>query len=147
MLLIDTNPIKGARDSEHVIYLNNGLQINVRKTKVMRINTTYSTPIKPNGLSIDKICQFGYPGSVITTTGGTNDDISARINKARAVFGRLKQIWSSNVISIQTRIRVFKSCDLPVLLYGSDMRSYSSNDILRAQVFVNIFLRRILKLF
>ena len=40
------------------------------------------------------------------------------IDKARAVFLQLKNVWSSKDVTLQTKIRIFNGNVKPVLLYG-----------------------------
>ena len=60
-----------------------GLQINVAKTKMMRINTTVPCNLEVNGEAIGEVGSFCYLGSVITGDGGANHDVESRIRKAR----------------------------------------------------------------
>lgn len=62
------------------------------KTKLMRINSTITTPIRLNDTPIEQVTEFCYLGSEITKTEGTSEDITTRIHKARSPFGRLKQM-------------------------------------------------------
>ena len=46
-------------------------------------------------------------------------DIKARISKANQAFAMLKTIWRSKNIKIRTKMKIYKSNVLGVLLYGS----------------------------
>ena len=46
-----------------------------------------------NNLGIEDVTFFTYLGSVINITGGTDEDVLARIGKARSVFNTLTIIW------------------------------------------------------
>lgn len=124
-----------------------GLRVNCSKTKEMRLNNTDAASIKVNGETVERVEQFTYLGSVMSPQGGTESDVEARINKARAAFGRLKPVWRSSIISRRTKIRIFDSNVKSVLLYGCETW-FVKNDIAnRLQVFVNKCLRQILKVF
>ncbi len=45
------------------------------------------------------------------------DRLKNRLSKARGAFIRLKKIWNSNNISIKTKLRLYKTLVVPVLLY------------------------------
>ena len=75
------------------------------------------------------------------------DDIKARLGKARGAFIRLKNIWKSTNISRKTKMRLYKSCVLPVLLYGAECWRMTEKDINKISSFHNCCLRRILKIF
>ncbi len=47
----------------------------------------------------------------------TQAEIKTRTNKARGAFAALKNIWKTKRISKKTKIRIFKSNVLSVLLY------------------------------
>ena len=93
-----------------------GLHINRGKTKVLRINTTITEPVRLDEDLLEEVNSFTYLGSVVDIQGGTEADVKARIGKARAVILQLKNVWSSIDL---TKIRIFNSNVKPVLLYGS----------------------------
>ena len=63
-----------------------GLKINTDKTKTIKINSNAREQIMINNLGIEEVTSFTYLGSVINITGGTDEDVLARIGKARSVF-------------------------------------------------------------
>lgn len=124
-----------------------GLKINIRKTKIMRINTNSTTPLTLNGTTIEEVETFSYLGSMITKDGGTDADIKSRINKARCAFHSLHKIWRSNNINRKTKLRLFDCSVKSVLLYGSTTWGLTQTNIHKLQTFVNRCLRRILRIF
>nr|KAG5685953.1 hypothetical protein BaRGS_029448 [Batillaria attramentaria] len=85
-----------------------GLKINMKKTELMKINTTANTPVTVGGEPIREVESFVYLGSVVDGQGGTDRDVTARIGKARAAMVMLKNVWASKVVSIRTKLRIFK---------------------------------------
>ena len=63
-----------------------GLNINVKKSKMMHINTQRSTPLKIFDQTLGEVTSFTHLKSVIIEIGGVDDDIKTRIAKARAPF-------------------------------------------------------------
>lgn len=63
---------------------------------------------------------FIYLGSVVSKTGGTEEDIQAVISKARHAFVALKPIWNSRTIHLQMNLKLFESNVKTALLYGSE---------------------------
>jgi hypothetical protein len=57
-----------------------GLQINIPKTKILRINATFQEPILIGQHNLEDLDSFEYLGSKIDETGGTEADLKARIN-------------------------------------------------------------------
>ncbi|KAI8430426.1 hypothetical protein MSG28_000703 [Choristoneura fumiferana] len=81
---------------------------------------------------------------VVDPNGGTDADVEARINRARAAYAQLKPVWTSHVITRRTKIRVFNSNVKSVLLYGCETWLVKKAITSKLQVFVNKCLRRIL---
>ena len=114
-----------------------GFHINRGKTKVFKINTTITEPVRLDDDLLEEVNSFTYLGSVLDTQGGTDADIRARIGKARAVFLQLKNTWSSKDLKLQTKIRIFNSNVKPVLLYGSEMWRTTVATTKKVQTFIN----------
>ena len=67
-----------------------GLKINPSKTKEMRIRSPANTGnINCVGEDLEHVSAFTYLGSLITTTGGTEEDVEARCRKAQVAFSIL----------------------------------------------------------
>jgi len=81
-----------------------GLKINTDKTKTIRINSNASEQIRINNLGIEDVTSFTYLGSVINITRGTDEDVVARIGKARSAFNTLASIWRSREITTTTKV-------------------------------------------
>ena len=97
-----------------------GLRINTQKTKILRINAATNDPIMLNEEELENVTTFEYLGSKIDESGRTDADVTARINKARSAFACLNKIWSSTALSIRTKLRLFQSNVMSVLLYGAE---------------------------
>ena len=124
-----------------------GLNINVAKTKVMRINTRCNKEIKLGNEPLETVDKFTYLGSIVTPSGGTEEDVNARINKARGAFTQLNKVWDSKMIRLKTKIKIFNSNVKSVLLYGSETWFLNKKQEDKLQVFINKCLKRILKIF
>ena len=75
-----------------------GLRINLRKTELIKINTTAATPIAVGGEPIKVVESFVYLGSTITKQGGTDEDVTSRIGKARGAFIMLKRCGRQKIL-------------------------------------------------
>ena len=62
------------------------LKVNRNKTKVLHNNTHQIEPITLAGESLDDVTSFTYLGSVVDQKGGSDQDVKARIQKARVDF-------------------------------------------------------------
>lgn len=56
----------------------------------------------------------------ITPEGGTKKDIYSRLGKARKVFRDMNNIWRSIQHSTNTKQKLYQSCVVSTLLYGSE---------------------------
>ena len=79
----------------------------------------------------------------INKNGGTEEDIKARIQKARVPFIK---IWRAKQIKIKTNLRKFNSNVKAILLYGLETWRSTQKTLKRIQTFINKCLHRILYL-
>ena len=86
----------------------------------MRKNTRVGDPITINDQPLQDVDEFIYLGSKVTTDGDCAREINTRISKANQAFAMLKPIWRTTSLSMHTKLRIFKSNVLSVLLYGSE---------------------------
>ncbi|KAK3549305.1 hypothetical protein QTP70_034532 [Hemibagrus guttatus] len=124
-----------------------GLKVNNKKTQVLRKNVTSNTPIAIDGTPLEDVQEFVYLGSKVTTDGDCNKDINTRVSKANQAFAMLKPIWRTTSLSIHTKIKIFRSNVISVLLYGSECWKTTTAIEQKLEVFQNKCLRRILKIF
>ena len=122
-----------------------GLKINIRKTKIMRLNTTIQDPVKIDDQQIEDVKTFTYLGGIVTTEGGCDQDINSRLGKAKQQFRRLKKIWNTSKFSVQTKLRLFNSLIVSVLTYGSETWKTTERDKKKLDTFQNRCLRNILR--
>ena len=62
------------------------------------------------------------------THGGAEDDIKHCLGKATGAFNKLTKIWRSGQLSKNTKIRIFKSNVVAVLLYGCETWRMTKRD-------------------
>lgn len=124
-----------------------GLKINSSKTKVMRINSKNNTPITMDQNSLEDVNSFTYLGSIISVEGGTEDDVQARIGKARTTFNMLRNIWKAKNLSLKTKLQIFNSNVKTTLLYGSESWKTTTTILNKLQTFINRCLRRLLGIY
>ena len=99
-----------------------GLKINVDKTKEMRVKTPANTDVIKRGeQSIERVDQLRYLGSIVSKSGGTEDEVMARKRNAQHMYPTLNKVWRSRAISLKTNVRIFNSSVKTVLLYGCEM--------------------------
>ena len=52
----------------------------------------------------------------MTQEGGTDEHIGSRLGKARTTFSKLRNIWKSSQLKLKTKLEIFKSNVIAVLL-------------------------------
>ena len=123
-----------------------GLRVSIKKTKVMKVNAKSTSHICMNGNILEEVDTFRYLGSIVDKNGGTDEDVKARIGKARTAFVMLGKIWKASNISIKTKLKLFNSNVKSVLLYGAETWRTTKRTISKIQAFLNNCLRRILNI-
>jgi hypothetical protein len=121
-----------------------GLRINLGKRKFVRIKTKTQTRINIDGQVIKEVEEFAYLGAKVSKEGGGMKDLQNGLSKARGAYVILKRICNSNSISRRTKLRLYKTFVLPVLLYGCGTWKMNKGDDKLVDVFNNKCLRRIL---
>ena len=124
-----------------------GLKINIKKTKIMTVNIEKKANITVRGEPVEEVTTFTYLGSMIAQDGGAKADIQARLGKARQVFARLRPVWKSRQYGRHTKVKIYESCVLSVLLYGSETWRMTQKDSRKLSVFQTSCLRKICRIF
>ena len=105
-----------------------GLKINTKKTEVLRLNRKSNSRIVIDGHQLNEVDQFTYLGANVSKQDGGGDDMSNIIHRARVSFIKLKTIWNSSKFALRTKLRLFKSLVLAVLLYGCETWKIKESD-------------------
>ena len=113
----------------------------------MTLNVTNPTSIHVDGKDIPITETFTYLGSTVRNDGGAGNDIKNRLNKARNIFCSFNNIWKSSQYSKKTKLKLYSSCVLSTLLYGSECWRMTELDLTKLSVFHTKCLRRILHIF
>ena len=125
-----------------------GLQVSWVKTKIQSfvgfLDDEIST-VSIAGENVEVVERFAYLGSEVHSSGSCVPDISKRLGRAGAVVDSLDQgVWRCRYLSKATKIRVFRSLVMPVLLYGCETWTMTKGLKNRLNVFATRTLRRIL---
>ena len=123
-----------------------GLKINSEKTKLLRLNTTSNENVQVDDHDIEDVESFVYLCAYISKSGGTEEDIKARLGKARAAYSKLNNIWKNSQFTYKTKIKIFKANVISVLLLY-ECWQMTKTDEKKLDVFLHKSLRRILKIY
>ena len=107
-----------------------GMEISAEKSKTM-VNSTddKSASITLGGTQLENVDSFKYLGSTITKDGKSEKEVRARLGSATSAMARLSRIWRSTEILFKTKIKLFNSLVLSILLYGCE--SWTLTDLER----------------
>ena len=94
-----------------------GLIISAPKTEYMVINCHPQPPLEVYGNAINKVEDFKYLGSMMASSSG---DFKKRKGLAWAAFWKLERLWRSPDITISTKVKLFNTTCVTVLLYGCE---------------------------
>ncbi|RUS75926.1 hypothetical protein EGW08_016314 [Elysia chlorotica] len=100
---------------------NCGLAMNAKKTKVMVISRKDITPkinINIGNTVLEQVSTFIYLGQLISDDNRADQDIKRRIGIAKTSFNSLLNTFTSNSISMKTKLQLLKTFVWSTLLYG-----------------------------
>ena len=125
-----------------------GMTISATKSKILTVGEQQSSnqpSILLQGQPLEEVESFFYLGSEIGQSINVEREVSLRLEKA----GKVYQIWRKKVfhsraLSIATKVRVFRTLVLSVLLYGAETWTVTQHDICKLKSFQMRCLRDIL---
>ena len=96
-----------------------GLDMNIKKTKVMMSNRLQDYTITVKGKTIEKVNSYMYLGKRISVENETAGEVNRRIQLAWVKFGKLCFIFCDEELPLTLKKQIFNQC-IPVLSYGAD---------------------------
>lgn len=125
-----------------------GLEFNAAKTKYMVVSRDRDmTPnLKVGRTTLERVKQISYLGCTLNDSWDHSREIRQRIEKARSVFLRMRNVFSSNSLSLDLRKKMIKCYVYSVLLYGVEAWTLTEATCRRVEAFEALWImRRILK--
>ncbi|CAF1621865.1 unnamed protein product, partial [Adineta ricciae] len=124
-----------------------GLLINIKKTKTMVFGAkNIDKQVEVNGQHIENIEEFEYLGSLLTWDNNCSKEIKRRINKANGAMASMKHMWATGKLTIESKIKLLKTCVFSVLLYASETWTLKETDKQKLLAFEMRCYRRILRI-
>jgi hypothetical protein len=125
-----------------------GLTISLKKTEVLfqpRPGGPHIPPVVTiDGSELKAVNTFCYLGSTLSENAMIDDEITSRIGKASAAFGKLqRRLWNSHAIKLSTKIAVYRAVVITTLLYGCETWTVYRRHIKRLAKFHLRCLRKI----
>ena len=94
-----------------------GLVISAPKTEYMTVNCNPQPTLQVYGDPINHVSDFKYLGSMVASG---SSDLKRRKSLAWCAFWKLEQLWKSPHISITTKVKLFNTTCVTILLYGCE---------------------------
>ncbi|VDO69449.1 unnamed protein product [Schistosoma margrebowiei] len=122
------------------------LNIHKGKSKILRYNMACTNRITHGKEAFEDVKTFTYLGNIIDEHGGSDADVKARIDKERATYLQLENIWDSKQLATNTKVRIFNTNIKTVLLYVAEIWRTTNTITQKIQVFITNCLRKILRI-
>lgn len=103
--------------------LRKGMVINTSKSKILVLSREEPEEVHLicNGETLEVVPEFTYLGTVISSSGKIDPEISHRITRANQVYYQVcNSIIGHREVGVETKRHVYKSVYLPTLIYGSE---------------------------
>ena len=108
---------------------------------------TRSRSITVKGQQLQVVDKFTYLGNTLSGVVRIDDEVNAKIAKAMAAFGRLREsIWDRSEIRFDTKLKVYRSVVLPILQHACDILTAYQGHARRLNHFHTSHLRKLLKI-
>jgi hypothetical protein len=124
-----------------------GLEMNVAKTKYMLLsrhqNVGQNRDIKIAKRSFENVSQFKYLGTTVPSQIMIQEEIKKRLNSDNACYYSVQILLSSRLLSKNLKIRIYKTINMPVVVYGCETWSLTLREYYRLRMFENRLLRKI----
>jgi len=123
-----------------------GMSTNWTKTKIQNLGGCDAPcqRVIVQGNEVEVVESFTYLGSLIHCSDGSELETKRRATIAsESMFALEQNIWRSS-ITLETKLRLYNVCILPIFLYGSEVRSVTSTLSKKIDALDNWCLRRIL---
>jgi hypothetical protein len=85
--------------------------------------------------------EFKHLGTSPTNRNSIHEDIKSRLKSGNPCYHSVQNLLSSSLLSKNTKVRVYRTVILPVVLYGCETWSLTLRDEERLRVFENKVLR------
>jgi len=144
---VEDDPASIAKTLENIESASSklGLHISWAKTKVQNIGAGQAIQnLAVEGQSVEGVEKFIYLGSSLNSADGSRSEQLRRIGIASGIMNSLERIWSQPHLSLHTKLRMYMSLVLPVLLYASETWTVNKSDLGHLQAFHMRCQRRIL---
>ena len=79
--------------------------------------------------------QFKYLGTTLTNHSSIQEEIKSRLKLGNVCYHSVQNLLSSSLLSVNLKIKIYRTIILPVVLYGCETWSLTSREEGRLRVF------------
>ena len=90
--------------------------------------------------------QVKYLGVLITEDGSVRKDLGKSIARATGVLKRLSQLWAHGGVSTGWKVKIYRTCVIPIITYGMETAPLTVTDQRRMDAFHHRALRKVLRI-
>jgi len=121
-----------------------GLQTNWSKTKILQVpSSSSSSTVQVANEHVEVVDVFVYLGCMIDSSGGSRGEVLHRNGLARSCMNMLeRRIWKTS-IRLETKLRLYQTYIVPVLMYGCDTWATTKYLLSRVDAFETWALRKL----
>jgi len=123
------------------------LKVNAVRTKYMVMSRDQNAGRSHNMLiensSFERVEQFRYLGTTLTDQNSIQEEIESRPKSGNFCYHSVQNLLFSRLLFKNTKIKIYRTVILPVVLYGCETWSLTLREERRLRMFENRVLRRI----
>ena len=101
-----------------------GLEVNADKTKYMvmsrDLNTGRSHSVNTDNSSFERVEEFKYMETTLTNQNSIQEEIKSGLKLENACYHLVQNLLSSNLLSKNLKIKMYRAIILPIVLYGCE---------------------------
>ena len=94
-------------------------------------------------LKSERVEDFIYLETALTDQNSIAEEIESRLRSRNACYHSLQNLLSSNLLSKNLKIKIYRNIILPVVLYGCETWSLTLREERKLRKFENMVLKRI----
>ena len=99
--------------------------------------------MKTDNSSMERVEEFKYLGTTLIIKNSIQEEIKSRLKLGNACSYSVQNLLSSNLLSKNLKIKMYRTIILPVVLYGCETWSLTLREERRLRMFENRVMRRI----